>query len=866
MFPFYQLAFRNMHTRLVRTTLTTAGIVLGVAVILAIAVTNESTLASIRNLFDEVSGKAQLIVQSANETGAGFDQSIRARIQSTEGVQVVAPSATARSVLASEMKDWQLNISIAAVGGSNEFLLFGIDPSVDEKARVYTLIEGRFLRDADEQALVIVKDYADEHQIKLNKDLQLITPNGLEAFRVVGIMTKEGPGRLNNGAMGVTGLRVLQDKLGRGRNVDAIDVVVTPSLTNSPDMLAEVKRRIEERIGPKYSVVYPASRGQLISQLLATYQQGLGFFSAIALFVGAFLIYNVFSMTVVERTREIGLLRSLGATRGQVLMLVLSEALLLGIVGSLLGVLAGLGLARGLNQFMAVLVHIDIPRASIPQTGLVSALGTGLIVTLVAAWLPARRASQITPIEALAPNRSRRASFIARWVWLVGLELVVVAMLAIFIPVRREVLFAVGSYSMFSLLFGAALLIPGTVALLERFLRPVLQLIYGGEGLIGSGNIQRARGRTALTIAALMVGVCLVISINAMTISFRSDINQWLENAIGGDLYVRSPLPMRFELGARLNAVEGVRAVTPTRYFNVKRIHPLTNQPDTDTSIVFVAIEPVSYQQTAHFKFATGTRGTEEELLAQLAAGNAVFIGATLADKFQLKQGDQIRLNSQRGDVEFTVAAVIVDFTAQGNTITGSWGDMRRYWGVDNVSHFTLKLAPGYAGEAVRQQIKDRYGEAFHLQLETSHDYRERITKVSDQSFALFDVLNLIGIIIAALGVVNTLMMNVLERLREIGMLRGLGMTRAQVGKMILAESAAIGLIGALFGLAFGLLLSQIFLHGINSLNGYELKFIWPVAAVLEGIVLAVLISQVAAAYPAWRASRTNIVSAIQHE
>ena len=148
---FYQLAFRNMRARLVRTLLTTAGIVLGVAVILAVAITNQSTLAAIGDLFDEVSGKSQLVVQSANDMGDGFDQNIMARVAAVDGVQLVAPSALARSVLAGEVDQWQLSITLATVGGS-ELQLFGVDPQVDGDARVYQLVEGRLLRDAEEQA------------------------------------------------------------------------------------------------------------------------------------------------------------------------------------------------------------------------------------------------------------------------------------------------------------------------------------------------------------------------------------------------------------------------------------------------------------------------------------------------------------------------------------------------------------------------------------------------------------------------------------------------------------------------------------------------------------------------------------------
>ncbi|MBI5880118.1 MAG: ABC transporter permease [Chloroflexi bacterium] len=863
---FYQLAFRNMRARFTRTLLTTAGIVLGVAVILAVAITNQSTLSSIGDLFDEVSGKSQLIVQSANDMGDGFDQNVLARVAAVEGVQTVAPSASARSLLASEAGQWQLAVNFATVGGS-ELQLFGADPLVDGEARVYQLIEGRLLRDAEEQAIVLVKEYADDKHISLNKNIQLLTATGIESFRVVGIIKKEGVGRLNNGRMGVVGLRVLQDKFERGRNIDMLDVVVEPALANSTDALKTVRRRIEDKLGTRFTVSYPASRGQLVAQLLETYQQGLAFFSAVALFVGAFLIYNVFNMNVVERTREIGMLRALGATRPQIMVLVMGEALLLGIGGTALGVGAGVAMASGLTALMAETMQIEIPKATVPLDGVIIAVATGIIVTLFAAFLPARRASRIAPMEALRPAGQSGAGRLNRIGWLVGLAMIVLALLLVFFAAfPSEILLAVGMFSMFSMLIGAALLIPAAMQRLEGVLRRVLRALFGGEGALGAGNVQRAPGRTALTVGALMVGVTMIIGLSGLTAAFRQDINKWMENALGGDLYVFSPLPMRTELGERMLTVDGVRVATPQRYFPVKRIDTATGMLDADTSILFEAIDPVTYLQTARFQFVTGTQGSEAELAAKLMRGDAVMLGASLAERLGLKQGDTIRLNTRRGPSDFEVAGIIVTFIAQGSTVTGSWEDMRRYWGLNDVSSFTVKLQPGADHETVAAAIKERYAGSYHLRIETSHEYHERIARVADQSFALFDVLNLIGVIVAALGVINTLIMNVMERQREIGMLRSLGMTRTQIGKLILSESAAIGIVGALFGLVFGLALAQILLRGVNDLNGYELQFVWPVAALVEGVIVALVVSQLAALYPAWRAASTNIVAAIQHE
>ncbi|MFQ6015348.1 MAG: ABC transporter permease [Anaerolineae bacterium] len=859
------LAFRNLRVRFIRTLLTIMGIVLGVAVILAISITNQSTLDSIETVFDEASGKAHLVVEESSTTGEGFEQSVAERVETIEGVEVAVPSATARTLLASQTEEWQWNIAIGGGGRGNDLLLLGIDPALDREARVYLMVAGQFLKPGDDSyTVVLVKDFADDEGIEVGEDLTIITPEGTEKLTVIGLIKREGPGTMNDGAMGVIPLPVLQDIFSRGDKIDQIDVVAEAAVANSTTRLADLKSRLEERLGHNYSVVYPAARGKLIAQMLATYQQGLGFFSAIALFVGAFLIYNVFSMTVMERTREIGMLRAVGATRRQVLALVLGEALLLGLVGSILGVLGGIGLSRGLIRLMSSIISIEITEASVPPSGLTTSLLVGMVVTLVSALLPARRASQITPLEALRPMAANKASWLGRYSWVIGLELILVAWLAIYhIPFRRELTYPVGSTSIFTILLGATLTVPIAVLLLEGILKRVMTTIYGGEGLVGSGNVQRARGRTALTVAALMVGVAMIIGIGAMTDSFRKDILKWVDTTIGGDLYVRSPMAMRPELGKRLATVPGVRDVSGVRFFSVKRV--ALSPQEEDDSLVFVGLDPMSYTRVAAFQFASG-QGPEEPLIQRLAEGDAVFISTLLSDKYGLEQGDVIRLATNRGERDFYVAAVIVDFTAEGYAITGSWRDMRRYFGLNNVNSYVIKLLPGFSNEEVRKYIEDHYEQRYHIQVESSHEFKDRIIKLTDESFALFNVLVLIGVIVAGLGVINTLMMNVLERLREIGMLRSLGMTKRQISKMILAESGTMGAIGGAFGLGFGLVLSKIFVLALNALAGYTIKYALPFQSVLASLLVALVVSQVAALYPAWRAAQVNIVSAIQHE
>jgi putative ABC transport system permease protein len=216
--------------------------------------------------------------------------------------------------------------------------------------------------------------------------------------------------------------------------------------------------------------------------------------------------------------------------------------------------------------------------------------------------------------------------------------------------------------------------------------------------------------------------------------------------------------------------------------------------------------------------------------------------------------------------MEFEIAAIVVDYYNHGNVIEGSRRDMRRYFRLQDVSTFLLKVEPGYSPEQVQEHIDRVYGDRHHLTIESNRAIKSRALNLTAQAFSLFDVLGLISLIVAALGVVNTLSMNVLERTQEIGMLRGIGMTRRQVRKMILAEAGMMGLIGGVFGLAFGLFLSRVLLMATEVMQGYKLTYVLPTEGILVGLLIALVVSQLAAVWPARRAARITIIEAIQCE
>jgi len=855
-----KMAIGSLRARPMRTLLTAGGIVLGVAVILAVSIANASTLDSLTSLFAAASGKADLVVLSATDDKEGFAERVRGTILNTAGVEDAIPSIQAAVFMTEE--DLSVERELSYLGESvDQLVVFGIDPVADLKIREYTMVEGSFLPpDIDAYEVVLVKDYADDLEIKVGDDVNFITDMGYETLRVTGLMSKEGAGQTNNGAFGVVPLGAAQEIYGRIGDLDQIDVLAAPDHTSEAGLEA-LKASLQERLGSAYSVTYPAGQGARVIQSVSLYQIGLSVFGGIAIIVGAFLIYNTFAMTVVERTREIGMLRSVGMTSGQVMGLIMTESIILGLVGGALGVGAGILLAQALIRVMEYLLAQPLAAVHVPLGGLATSTAVGMGVTLVAAGFPAMQAGHISPLEAL---RARSIPSEPWWIhrgWPWGILLLALSVGGFYLPVSASMRYYTMTVSIGVMSLGALLIIPSTIRFWVQSLSSAARRIYGAEGPLGTRNIGRGKLRTTMTVMALMVSIGMVYSIQAMTAAFQKDIQDFTDSLMAGDLYVYSSRTMRFDLARRLEAVEGVAAVTPMRVVSVK----VFMGDGSEDVISYSAYDVESFQRVGSFVFAD--KGADaQQLTDKLAGGDVVFISTVLSDKYGLQPGDTVELQTRRGRRDFEIGALVVDYNQLGLAIEGSWKDLRRYFGVNDVSAFLVKLEPGFQNTQVQQEIDRLYGKRQHLTIVSNSAMKEGITTLISQTWGMFDVLGLIAMIVAALGVINTLTMSVFERTREIGMLRGVGMTRWQVVRMILAEAAVVGAMGGVFGMVYGLFLSQVFIGAANTTQGYQLVTMVPVQALIAGLLIGIVVSQVAALLPARRAARLQVIEAIQFE
>jgi putative ABC transport system permease protein len=853
------ITFRSLNTRRLRSFLTIFGIVLGVAGMYSINSANESAYLSITRLFEGTSGRISLEVKSS-ATGGVIPLSYLDTISEIEGVEVATPVIKIPAVISGEeVGGIDLNFFGTGAGG---FMVYGIDVERDREIRDYRLTDGRFLQSNNlGKEIVLVEDYAKENDLQVGDTMAVVTSFGPVELVVSGLISKEGPGLINFGKIGFMNLEEVQILANREQEADQIDIAVLNS-TEDQNIVKDTKARIEEILEEGYTVLYPDNQGDRMTQMLGGYQIGLNFMAGIALFVGAFLIYNAFSMTVVERTREIGLLRSIGMSSLQVFWQVIVEGLILGIAGGILGVLLGIVLSRGLAGLMSGFLGYDIDFSNIPINILIASSLLGVVVALLASVLPAIKAGRISPLEALRIRGMTDEGFLTKYGWLFGIGLLVISTwILILNPFPYDVQFRLGSFTVFALFLGATLIIPVTIKFWQFISRYPIKIIFSKLGEFGIRNIERAKKRTMLTCASIMIGVSMIVVIQGITGAFTKDLYDWMDSYIGGDIFVSAAVPMEGNLKDKLEGVEGIRTAAPMRYIDIK----WTSEEGIEEKLFFLAVDVDSYSEITGFVF-NDPKDDTKEVINSLADEQSIFISSVISEKYGLIKGDSMAIETLEGVKDFKIAAVILDFYNQGMVVTGNWQDLNKYFSITDANTFLVKVESGANIDEVIGRINSDYKEEYQLITESNSNLKDRARSLMNQAFSMFDVLGIIAVSIAALGVMNTLFMNVSERTREIAMLRSIGMARFQVIKIILAEAMFLGIIGGVMGIGFGLVLTRIILLSMGAMSGYALDFVFPINAVWIGILIAVVMSQLAALLPALKAARTPMLDAIRYE
>ncbi len=852
------ISIPRLREHRLRTSLTVIGVALGVTVLIAVALVNRSILGSVAATIDHIAGKSDLQLSAGS---SGFDVALFDKVRSAPGV------AKATMVL-------EQTVDLRAAGGERErLLLLGVDllNGDDDYFRTYgsndldAVKADPFVFLNSPNNIIIGRSVAQRFGYKIHDEITLQTPSGTQQFDIWGILDDKGVGRAFGGAVAVMDYRAMQIAFDRGDSVDRIDVAV-----QSGADLGAVANALRDTVGPAFSVDRPSQRSELVATMLSSLRSGLTMASLVALLVGMFLIHNTMSISVVQRRREIGIVRALGATRRDVLLLFTLEGLLLGVVGAALGAVLGIALALVLldgttrsvtEMFLPVAttnLHVDGPLVF-------GCCVVGVAATSLASAFAAFQAARASPVETLRAGALLRAAPPAlrpgRSDLFAGV-LLVAAALSLRLPTTPGFpLWA--SLACGLLVFAGALLAPRIVQLVHFVTSALLARTGNVEARIANENLPRDIVRSSTTAAALMVGVAMATAFAAFVGSFVSSMGDWVDQTLSADLWITSAarvagggatLPMADELRGPLSAMHDVERVERVRMADIEY---------RDYPIKLISSDIAAFDGRVRLLML---EGTQEDAVRKMRKG-AVVVAENFSRRFGVHLGDRIPLAVKNGTRMFDVCGVIVDYTSDMGAVLLDRATYVDAWGDERVDTYKLYLRPGADPEPIRRTINERFGERYDLFVLTNREFRHEVIAMLDQAFAEMHVLEAIAIVIAVMGIVNALLANVLDRVREIAILRAVGMLRAQVRKMVVVEGLLVGVVGVMGGVALGVAIGHVLLEYINVLQtGWYLPYRPSWTAVVETAALVVVSAALAGWYPARYAAALAVAEGLGYE
>jgi putative ABC transport system permease protein len=835
-----RLAWRGLRARPLRTLLTTAGVALGVAVLYAGLSTNAAIDASVERTVETLVGRADLRVSTFGE--AGLSTTTLDAIAATDGVAVAAPAIERRTYL---------GVDLLAPGDDlpTPVTVVGIDPASEPGVHDLTLASGAPLERADEASVLVTPTLAREDGLSIGETIEIQGPGEPGAYRVIGILADDGPWVGAAGRAVVLPIAVMREvfpDLGFSRIDVALDEGVSPAAVTTALQAALVAE--------PYVLSAPSDIAASMRASTGEFAATTALISAVALFAGAFLIFNTLSMTVTERLRELGLLRAAGASRRQVTSFILVQATAIGIAGSVLGVVLGALLAALMASWVRTIGEVPLGAPALAPAAIVVSIVLGIVVTLAAALEPARRAGRIAPVEALKARLDSPTARRARLRWLIGV-FALVGLAGLFLWPRGAGEGALArALGVYAVLLVAALLIPFVLPLVARIAGLPFVAMTRLEERLARASLLRDRSRAALTVGALTVGLAMIVALGGVAQHARAAASSWIADVVPGDLVVTSIFPRALEEGLDelLGGLGGVDSASPVATFDLAV---------DGVRLDGAAMVGADLARDGRLRFIAGDRDTA---LAALDAGGAVIAPAGVAARDGLTPGAVLTVTAADGSaLELTVVGIAERTLPgrEGESLLVGWSDAARL-GVTGADAFAIR----YTVEATSEERGAVATEARTLALEpvALGDIQGAIGQALDRIFGLFDALALVAVIVASLGIVNTLTMNVLERVREIGILRAAGMTRRQVWRTVVVEAGITGSVGALTGVVAGIVVGGLMV--VLGGGSLQLATAIPWGTVALALALGVTLAMLAAAYPARVASRLSIVRAVASE
>lgn len=842
-----RLALRNLARHPWRTLATVLGVATGIAAVLATLSLGDSVRANLSQMLQAASGKAGLIVSPGVDGRAVFEYAdVLPAVLDDPGVSGAYPVLRHRT---EPLRDEEVDSGGLVQVVDSGFQLSGFP--MDQADDLPLVLADGVLPEAGSHGIVLAEGFARQRGLVTGSTVTFASQFGPADFTVSGLLSdSEGYGSSNFGRVGAVDISDLQEMLRLSGRASVLELVLSEGHTASV-----TQERLQAELGESFAVVPPQVAGEVATGLVDALASGLSILAFTLLGLAGFLAFNTFDAGVMERTREYALLRTICMTRGQVGRLALLEALLISISGVLLGLLLGLLLSWLLAGFNAALLNIELRTISVPAGNVALAAVIGIGVSLLAGWLPAREASRTPALTALRRSDQPVRPALVTLGWL----LIAAAAVTGAWPWQGQQAIVMAAVTMLLLFVGLTLAARSVLQPVTRTLRPLLRSLFGIAGRLGGDLAVRNSSRNGVAVGMVVVGIALTIGVGAMVAGVNRTVADWVETTVLGDLFVTSPVsfPDDFEERA-LEAAPGLEVVSGVA-FNAIRFEPPAGRART-VALVMVEAERFDPQSGfGSFQFYR-SQGDLASAHAALTRGE-VLIASSIHERFGIGVGDTVSLRTSAGFRDFRVGGVIVDFTSGGEAVVASISLMPDFGG-GNPDLFVMTLDEQAGPADVRDSLLSAFPD-LHLDVTLNREYREFILAQASQVFATTNLLLVLAVFIAALGVANTLGLNLAGRQHELAVLRTLGLPRSGVARMVTAEGLVITLTGTVAGVAAGLLLSGVVTSGASSLSGFDLKPVYPWWLIVGGMLASPLVALTASYFPARRAARLAPVRAL---
>jgi putative ABC transport system permease protein len=828
--------------------LSVLGVALGVAVVFSIDLANQSAMTAFRLSTAAVTGRATHHVIGAQ---GGIPDSIYTKLRVDLGLHQTAP-----------IVDGYVGIQRHP---GRAFRVLGVDPfaegpfrTVLQTARLYDsgVLETFLLA---ENAVFVPNVLAEQLGLAEGDRVDLVAARGILSVTVGGILDVDRRAVRGLDNVLVADISTAQEVLDLAGRLSRIDLIVPEQGRDA------VLNRIRAVLPVGADVVRSQSRSEKIERMAAAFGQNLLALSLLALVVGMFLIYNTMTFSVVQRRSLIGDLRTLGVTRDSIFALVLSEASVIGIVGTAVGLAGGLALAHALLGMVTQTINdlyfvVNVRRVEVGALTLAKAVLLGVGATVVSATWPAREATRTPP--RFVQNRSALESGIRRSIPRLtasGFLLLIIGAVALRLPIRNVLVTFV---ALLPLIAGFAFLTPGFLVLALGRMPSSVERAMGLLGRMAVRGVLSQLSRSAVAIAALAIAVGTTVGVTTMVDSFRKSVVDWLGVTLDADIYVSPPYlvgstneaTIDADLAEALGELDSVTGSNVLRGLLTETQHGVVN---------LIALEMIEGSER-RFRFIDGD---PSEAWPRLSVGEAALVSEPYANRHRVAVGDSVVFMTATGYRAFEIAGVYTDYASDIGVVMIHLKAYRAYWQDDSVTGVGLFLEHPDSATTVVKGIDEIFASQGEVQVRSNRELRELSIEIFDRTFAITYILRTLTVIVAFVGVLSALMALQFERARELGVLRAVGLTPGQLWRLVTLQTSLMGFVSGLIALPFGLMMAAVLIFVVNKRSfGWTLEMHLSAEVFLQAILVAVCAALVAGLYPGFKMARTSPARALREE